>query len=373
MIFLFPRWDMLIPWRVKEMTFPIPDLSVLFSVFFSIIFVAGIYYMIYIYILFQELYMLAVQGWGIDRVWTLGMYLLRTLPETYRVLSPEEAMCCLQEGCKTFQWPALKKKAMRHIMATKPQTNKMFEGQIFSSWHDLQTCVRFLKVDSPTNFCFRFQKRGGMLKQKIRSHVAWPEMPGNCQGTILWGAEQTLGNLYAHPLNVPSCVPRCNKNLGSIPFQPHVATQQLRNRYTNTFMYYLPIVWNLLPDFSDKTATESTIDSIDASLVKESFQRQDPYSASGFFYVSIISFAWHVYTRLIYIYIHILGHPTTLANGSDHQTASPQVHPIHSSEIMIHHWSNQFMLDAPRKICEKESRPWPCLFTVYRVSYCPVI
>ena len=51
MIFLFPRWDMLIPWRVKEMTFPIPDLSVLFSVFFSIIFVAGIYYMIYIYTL----------------------------------------------------------------------------------------------------------------------------------------------------------------------------------------------------------------------------------------------------------------------------------------------------------------------------------
>ena len=42
------------------------------------------------YILFQELYMLAVQGWGIDRVWTLGMYLFRndlTLPETYRVLS----------------------------------------------------------------------------------------------------------------------------------------------------------------------------------------------------------------------------------------------------------------------------------------------
>lgn len=157
--------------------------------------------------------------------------------------------------------------------------------------------------------------------------------------------------LYAHPV-YQDCG---NKNLGSIPFQPHVAAQQLLDRYTNTSIYYI-IVWPLLPDFSDKAATEST-DSIDASLVKESnvkilTQLQD---FSIFFCLEC--------PRLIYV----LGHPTTLATGSDHQAVSPQINPIYSSEIMIH-------VGRPQEVI------WAVIKTLALVIhwkkrglYCPVI
>lgn len=218
-----------------------------------------------------------------------------TLPETYRVLSPEEAMCCLQESGKTFQWPAPPKKGHETHNGYETTDQQDVWGQIFSSWHDLQTCVGFLKVDSPTNFRFRF-----VFTEE--AEPCWKKNQEPC--CMAWNARK-----LSRDHSVRSWTDFGESNTGHWPCMPILCTKITATKVLGQFRFshmlrhnsystdipilsctiIIPIIWNLLPDFLDKAATESTIDSIDASLVKESCQRQNPHSASGFFYVSIIS------------------------------------------------------------------------------------